>query len=241
MDITLKETVFGGQINFLDSEKVRYIRGGITLDAAQVTADGNGIKKLAAGTFVGKQGNGKYAKYIPAVIASLTTGVEGNNNAILWTAIKGGTGGNGIKIQLKDPAGNDQLLKVLVETDTIIVSLATGGAGAITSTAAQVIAAVNASLLVKDLVTAANAGTSTGAGVVAAVAATSLAGGANTNITPSAILTEDIIFTTFTSSGGVSHADKVVTAIDQGRVIVSRLPVAPDDAVKASLNSITFV
>jgi hypothetical protein len=153
MDISLKETIIGGQVNFLDSEKVRYVRGGVTLEAAQVQADEKGLKKLPAGTFIGKQVNGKYAKYVPAVKASLTTGVVGNKNAILWTAKKGGAGGNGIKIQLKDPAGNDQPLKVLVESDTIIVSLATGGAGAITSTAAQVIAAVNASLLVKDLVT----------------------------------------------------------------------------------------
>jgi hypothetical protein len=165
MDISLKETIIGGQVNFLDSEKVRYVRGGVTLDAAQVQADEKGLKKLPAGTFIGKQTNGKYAKYVPAVKASLTTGVVGNNNAILWTAKNGGAEGNGIKIQLKDPAGNDQPLKVLVESNIIIVSLATGGSGAITSTAAQVIAAVNAGLLVKDLVTAANAGASTGTGV----------------------------------------------------------------------------
>jgi hypothetical protein len=69
MNLTLKETTFGTQINFLDSDHVRYIRGAITLDESEVSADGNGLKKLDAGSFVGKLGNGKYAKYAAGTTA----------------------------------------------------------------------------------------------------------------------------------------------------------------------------
>jgi hypothetical protein len=55
-------------------------------------------------------------------------------------------------------------------------SLATN-AGAITSTAAQVIAAIKANSAANGLVDVANTGASTGAGVMAAVSATALSGG----------------------------------------------------------------
>ncbi len=241
MNINLVSTTFGAVISFLDSQHVRYVRGGVTLDATAVTADGSGIKKLPAGTFIGKQGNGKYAKYTAAVAASLITGVEGSNNAILWTAKNGGTGGNSIKIQLKNPGAASQPLKVTIESDTVVVSLATDAGSAITSTAAQVISTVNSALYVKDIITAANSGASSGTGVVAAVAATALAGAADANVTPTAILAEEVIFTIFTTSGGVAHADRIATAIDHGRVISSRLPVAPDSVVKANIPDVSFV
>lgn len=250
MNIQLKSTTFGGEISFLDSKTVRYIRGAVTLDAASVAAV-NGIKKLAAGTFIGKLGSGKYAKYAagtPAVAATLNTGVVGNNNAITWTAkvaglignstkikiedtgVNGqaldvvidddaivvkaargagvaafldtgvvgnnnavtftakvaGVAGNGIKVSLIDPAGNNQPLEVKLVNNEIRIMLATSGVGAITTTGAQAIAAVNSALVVKDLVVASNTGASTGAAAVVAVAATALATGADGVITSTA-------------------------------------------------------
>jgi len=109
--------------------------------------------------------------------ATATLSPTGNNNDITVTAKKPGTAGNAIKVQLLDPSGNSKALKVTMESDTIVVSLATSEAGAITSTAAQVIAAINAALGVKDLVVAANAADNDGSVVVTAVNATALAGG----------------------------------------------------------------
>lgn len=239
-NVSLKTTTFGGEVNFLDSQQTRSVRGGVTLDASAVTADPvTGLKKLLAGTFIGKSGS-KYKKYEAAVKASKVTGVVDNENAILWTAVSGGTGGNNIKVALIDPAGNNKSLEVTVVNNEIRVQVATGDAGAITSTAADVIAAVNTSLL-NGLVVAANSGTSDGTGVVAAVAATALAGGADANVTPTLILAEDVVFTDFTQSGGVAHADQVATAYDNARVLQSRLPEQPDDFVKASMPGITFV
>jgi hypothetical protein len=77
---------------------------------------------------------------------------------------------------LTDPSGNDKALSVGVTESgnvrTVNVSLATGGAGAITSTAAQVAAAINAA--VGDIVTAVASGDSN---PVIAKSSTPLAGG----------------------------------------------------------------
>lgn len=238
-NVGLKTTTFGGETSILDSEQVRYVRGGVTLEAAQVSADGNGIKKLPAGTFLGVSG-GKWRKYAAGTAAFLVTGVVGNNNAIRFTAETAGTVGHGIKVALLDPSGNSKPLEVTIVNDEIRVSLATSGAGAITSTAAQVIAAVNSHLVAKTLVSTANEGASTGAGVVVAAAAAALANGVDANVTPTLMLAEEVLFTSFSASGGVSHADQVATAFDWARVITSRLPAAPDAVVRANMPGITF-
>jgi hypothetical protein len=112
-----------------------------------------------------------------AADASLVTGVVANNNAILYTAKAGGYAGNDITVQLHNPAAASQALAVVVTEEAIEVNLATGAGSEITSTAALVIAAINASAAASALITAANDGASTGAGVVLAVAATPLSGG----------------------------------------------------------------
>lgn len=109
--------------------------------------------------------------------ASLVTGAEGDNNAILWTARHPGTSGNDLTVALLDPGETAQSLEVSVNGNAISVSLATDGGGAITSTAADVIAAVAQDDGANALVIADNEGSSTGAGVVAAVGATELTGG----------------------------------------------------------------
>lgn len=101
--------------------------------------------------------------------AALTTGVVASDNAIVWTAVQAGTPGNDVVIRLVDPAANSQALAVSVAGSVITVSLATDGAGAITSTADLVTAAIAADANAAALVTAADASGSDGSGVVAAV------------------------------------------------------------------------
>ena len=241
MNINLETITYEGRVPFLDSGQVRYIRGAVTLDHTAVVADANGMKKIKAGSFIGKSG-GKWKKYTAGVKAAVTLqpGGAGGNNDITVTAKNAGAAGNSIKVQLKNPGVNSQALKVLLESDTIVVSLATDAAGTITSTAAQVIAAINAALYVKDLVTASNAAGSDGTGVVAAVNATPLAGGTNANVVPTLILADDVTFTKFNEATGLTHADQVATAIDQARVIAARLPEQPDDYVKQNMPGITW-
>lgn len=116
----------------------------------------------------------------PGVRATLDTGVVLSNNALIWTAKTAGTGGNSITVTLIDPSGNNVPLSVAVDATDIVVTCATDGSSAITSTAAEVLAAIEASTAATALVTVAHKSTSTGAAAVAAVAETALSGGTNT-------------------------------------------------------------
>jgi hypothetical protein len=178
MDLGLKTTTYGGDVNILASAQARFVN--VTLDETNVAAAGSGLKSVPAGTIIGKNsGTSLYDVWVPATAAHLHTGVVGNNNAILWTAKQGhpftkrGTAGHTVKVSLIDPAGNSQPLEVKIINDEVRVMLATSEAGAITSTAAQVIAAVNGAID-NIFVTAANDGASTGAAAVVAAAAAAL-------------------------------------------------------------------
>lgn len=78
----------------------------------------------------------------------------------------GHEGGNDITVQLTDPGAADSPLSVTVTGSDISVSLATSSAGAVTSTAAQVVAALNASVDAAALVTAYTYRNNLGNGVV---------------------------------------------------------------------------
>ena len=86
--------------------------------------------------------------------------------------------GNNITVRYVDPAANSQTLYVKVDGQAITVYLATNGGGTITSTAAQVAAAIAAHPLANALVSVANAGGNDGTGVVTALSATNLSGAA---------------------------------------------------------------
>lgn len=117
-----------------------------------------------------------------AASATLTTSLTGTNNDLVFTAASSGTFGNRVRVAYLDPGANDATLSVAVVGDTsfetINVSLATNGSGTITSTAAQVQAAIEAHADASGLVTIAAAGGNDGSGVVTALAATALSGGA---------------------------------------------------------------
>ena len=117
MNLELKTTTIGAKISFLDSEKVRYVRGGITLDHLTVAPDPlTGLKRLAAGTVVGRLGNGKYSAYaagaaaVPGVASTVTlkASAGGNRDDIVITAKQAGADGDKIKIQLVDPDAQRQ-------------------------------------------------------------------------------------------------------------------------------------
>ena len=231
MRLGLETKTIGDRLNIFGSEQIRYVTGGITIDSSEITAV-NDVKEVKAGTVMGKQENGLFIPVTDKVAAKLVTGVVESNNAILWTAKVPGTAGESIKVQLLDPAQASQDLAVSVSGDTIVVSLETSAVPAITSTAAEVIAAVNAHLVANQLVTAANAGASTGAGIVAAVAATALDEGADWNVTPSCILAEDV---------DVTDGDTAASAVDHARLLGARLPATIAPEILAVLPGITIV
>ena len=98
------------------------------------------------------------------------------NSKVTVTAKEAGTIGNSIKVQFLNPSDNNKDLAVSISGDTIVVSLKTGGAGAIESTAKNVADAINAHLIAKQLVTATYSGD--GTTVIEAHAGAALEGGA---------------------------------------------------------------
>ncbi len=111
-------------------------------------------------------------------LATFTTTMTGANNDFVATAKKAYSGeiGNNISIELIDPAGNDKALRIEVVGLHIRAYLATGGAGAITTTAALLKAAIEAHTLANAMVSIAYSGADTGAGAVTALAPVNLTG-----------------------------------------------------------------
>ena len=115
--------------------------------------------------------------------ATLTTAMAGTNNDITLTAVQPGADGNSITFSIVN-AGASKPLSVDFQRPlngpvrAIVVTAATNGSSVITSTAAQVIAAINdATGRAQNHVQAANAPANDGTGVVTALTSTPLAGG----------------------------------------------------------------
>ncbi len=108
--------------------------------------------------------------------ASLTTTLTGANNDLAFTAKVAGPGGNSITVAYV-VGGINTPLSVSVAGFAITVTVATDGAGNPTSTASQVLAAIQGNQDAATLISAALAPSNDGSGVVAAMAATALTGG----------------------------------------------------------------
>lgn len=102
------------------------------------------------------------------VKAKLTTGLAVSNNALVWTSKLTGALGNSVSVTIADPKANNSALAVSVSGTDITVRAATGANGAITTTAAQLIAAITANTEASRLVTVENATGSAGTGAIAA-------------------------------------------------------------------------
>lgn len=223
MKVSLTSTTYSRAPEWVQSDHKMHLRGGVTIDSDLVAAV-NGKKEVKAGTPIGyHSGNDRWGPYVADF---LVTGTVASNNAIRWTSRKPG---KTVKVAILNN-GASKPLAVSINGDTVEVQAATDAGGLITSTAAQVIAAVNAHLLAQDIVKAANESTSTGAGVVAAVAATALTG--SNGIVPEALLFEDV---------DVTNEDVAAGALIHGAVLEARLPVEIDESVKRALPAILFV
>jgi hypothetical protein len=124
---------------------------------------------------------------VDGVQATLNMNPAGDDNALTITALAYGVAGNDISIAYLDPGVADAVLAVAVMDNYIAVSLATSGASAITSTAAQVrtalLASVAAAALVSVAINTADTGVADdGSGVVTAMTRAYLTGGAGTGV-----------------------------------------------------------
>lgn len=119
--------------------------------------------------------SGKYVAFpvtgLGRAVLFTATGIT--NGEIAYTAQAAGTGGNSIRVRYV-VAGINTTLSVSVSGNDITVNLATNGSGVATSTASQVVTAVNASGPAFALVSAALVPGNSGAGVLAAMGFTSL-------------------------------------------------------------------
>lgn len=130
------------------------------------------------------------------------------------TAKAVGTGGNSITVALVQ-SGNSTPLSVSVASSAITVHLATDSGGAITSTAGNVLTAINGNTPASALVLVTLV--STGVGVVAAISATNLTGGitgtSSTGLTlPGSTTIKDVngVSATVTYAGVASFASVTV-------------------------------
>lgn len=166
--------------------------------AISLTADGDTPVQIQRGQafFVavsGGFGGGTLAvQYATAagVSASLTTAMAGSENDVTLTAIKAGTAGNSYTLTLTDPSANNAELTVTFDGTDIEASLATNESGTITTTANELVAALNLAPLSEGHYRAALAAANDGSGVVTALGQTSFSGGtAGTFVTYSGGLT----------------------------------------------------
>ena len=116
-----------------------------------------------------------YASRVGAQIAT-NDGADDAAKArrVIFTAVEPGLRGLDIAVRIVDPMAPNSPLTVSVNGREITVGLATNSSGAVTSTAAQVAAAVNASPSSSALVVASTGG-NPGAGVVDAMSTTAMA------------------------------------------------------------------
>lgn len=154
----------------------------IVSDGATVSTAVADVSKNIAGLLTMSDG-----APVSAVRAALAVNPAGDDNSLTFTARAYGAEGDRITIEYVDPAANDAELAVSVSGNTVVVSLATGVAGAITSTAAEVLAAIEASIPATRLVSVAldaadSGGADDGSGIVTAMTAAPLADGAGTGI-----------------------------------------------------------
>jgi hypothetical protein len=127
-------------------------------------------------------GDGVYVVHVGGVgQGHLLTGSVGANNGVTYVQNPGLLGADANAVTVSHVAsGPSSQLSVSVSGSAVTVNLATDGSGSPASTAAQVIAAVNASSAIALLTaypTAAASGTSDGSGIVGTLRQTNLAGG----------------------------------------------------------------
>jgi hypothetical protein len=113
----------------------------------------------------------------PTVQATMITSLTGTNNDLAFTAVPAGRLGNWIIVRYIAPVTSNAALGVVVTGREITVNLATNGSAQITTTAAQIKTAIEASAAASALVTVANAAGNNGSGAVTAMGDQDLADG----------------------------------------------------------------
>jgi hypothetical protein len=146
---------------------------------SEMAVESGGVVDVGAGALLRLSAGSKLSfsprTPVNAKASALTTALAGDNNDLVFTAIEKGVAGDDITITYVDPGAVGGISVAVVGT-AITVTLAYDS-GAITSTANDVKAAIDADDEAKLLVTVAKAAANSGEGLVTAMAETALAGG----------------------------------------------------------------
>ena len=198
MNLNITRETYRDEVAWLASHRGKIVKtGGISLSHAHRAPDpATGKRVYRSGEFVGvlSADSGLWGRYQRAAgsYAQLVTDNAVANASIVWTARTAGLPGNAITLALVNPGGANQPLTVTVIAGAISVSLSTGGAGAITTTAAQLIQAIKDDPAANALVYGELARGHNGDGLVTAIAAANLVGGADATGTQATLTTGDI-------------------------------------------------
>lgn len=159
------------------------------------------------------------------------------NAKLKFTATATGVAGNALKVEAVTPAGSNAALAVTLVGQIIRVSLATGApAGVATSTASQVLAAINAYAPATALLGAALGTGSSGASLYAAHAATSLAGGVDASFplnTPVLVTSSRDLDAKLGADSFLGKALEAIYTQSGAVVVVVRVGAGEDDATVA--------
>jgi hypothetical protein len=145
----------------------------------------------------------------------LATSLTGANNDIVVMSRASGTSPSWT-LTLVDPAANDASLSVTKSGNNITANLATGAGGAITTTASQLVAALNSDDDSAPYVYAIVKTGDTGAGVVTALAQTALSSWTGTTPTLDVSLETSVDGTNWNTSG-TAFGQKTNASADEGR------------------------
>jgi len=116
-----------------------------------------------------------YRRKSAAIMGTTSGGTTGQAGTVVVESLEWGhEGGDDIWVEFINPSAPSQSLSVDVEGDTVTVDLATDATGALSSTAAQVVAAINADGEANDIVRSFTYRGNVGAGITQARAATQL-------------------------------------------------------------------
>lgn len=148
---------------------------------------------------------------LPCKITLTSNGARATlvNQAITYSAVAFGAAGNAVTIALLDPGLPSQALSVTVSGSAISVHLATDGGSLITSTATDVVAAIQASAAASALVTVSGSGLT----ALVALAATHLAGGLDAVFTNNMLIPFLTPYQVNETSYGLLLADKYYALI----------------------------
>ncbi len=236
-NLELRTTEVGGELNIFDSSMVRWVTGGVTIDATTVSADADGNKILKAGTPLGKiTASGKYGPYHPGKTGTKAEGTTKVDSADVKFEGEKSVAYNGVIIAFETgeeaaAAWDDGTLTLTLvaatnygksELESLIATATTGAPTGVDVT--------------KIAVTI--TGTKTGTQWAAAEPVTLSGGVADVSAADDGRQTAVLMIA---KDVDCTSGDQVTTAFDMARVISARLPVTVTAELKSQLSNITFV